>query len=95
MVERTLLKYSSIEAKQPSMHSAIQAKNAISPFSRADCARAFKAWRMATKRLPKQMEPNDVVIVRMKALKTLPSQHPTEASSGSNHHEPTVPATQT
>ena len=93
--EHTLLKYSKIDWRQPKIHCAIQAKMAASPFSRADCANAFNAWTIATRKLPKQIEPNDVVTVRKKLLWTLLSQQPTGESSGSNHHDPTVPAMQT
>ena len=73
----------------------MHARNGISPFCLAALAVAFKAWRMATSRLPKQIEPKEVVIVRMNELKTLASQQSTDEPSGSNHHVPTVPATVT
>ena len=85
--------YSSNAAKQPKIHSATQARMAASPFSRADCASALSACTMATKKLPKQMEPKLVVMVRMKLLFTAEVQQP--HSSGAYHHVPTVPAVTT
>lgn len=88
-----LLKYSMMEAKQLKMHSAMQAKIWASPFSRADWASALRACTMATRKLPKQMEPKLVVMVRIKLLFTAEAQQP--HSSGAYHQVPTVPATTT
>ena len=46
---------------------------------------------MATKRLPKQILPKLVVMVRMKLPHTALEQHPLEL--GVNHQDPTTPAT--
>ena len=73
---RTLLKYSKIEARHPKIHSAIQAKICASPLSLAELASARKACSIATKKLPKQMEPKLVVTVRMKLELTADEQQP-------------------
>ena len=75
------------------MHSATQARMAESPFSRAICANALSACTTATRKLPKQMEPKLVVMVRMKLLLTAELQQP--HSSGAYHQVPTVPAVTT
>lgn len=85
--------YSRIAAKQLKIHSAMQAKISASPFSRACWAIARSACIIATNKLPKQMEPKLVVMVRMKLLLTAEEQQP--HSSGAYHQVPTVPAVTT
>ena len=93
--EHTLLKYSMIEAKQERMHSAMHSRMPLpSSFSRAARANMRRASRIATINDPKQIDPNEVVTVRTKALLTAWEQQ-WFASSGSNHQCPTVPATVT
>jgi len=46
---------------------------------------------MATKRLPKQILPKLVVMVRTKLPKTADEQHP--FAEGVNHQDPTTPET--
>jgi hypothetical protein len=86
-----LLKYSTIEARQAKRHSAMQARKLASPFDWAELASIRSACRIATMSPPKQMDPNDVVMVRRKLLLMADPQHPD--SDGSYHHVPTVPAT--
>jgi hypothetical protein len=71
-----LLKYSKIEAKHARIHSAIQAKIWASPFCCAELASARSACTIATKKLPKQIEPKLVVTVRMKLELTADAQQP-------------------
>jgi hypothetical protein len=52
------------------------------------------ALTMATIREPKQMLPRLVVVARRREPETAGEQHE-EATAGSNHHVPTVPATET
>ena len=61
---------------------------------RAVFANRRSASRTATMRLPKQIEPKLVVMARKKELFTADEQQ-CEASSGSNHQFPTIPATVT
>jgi hypothetical protein len=70
------LKYSKIEAKHARIHSAIQAKIWASPFCCAELASARSACTIATKKLPKQIEPKLVVTVRMKLELTADAQQP-------------------
>jgi hypothetical protein len=83
----TLLKYSKREAKHDKIHSAIQAKIWASPFCCAELAKARRACITATRKLPKQMEPKDVVMVRMKLELTAEEQQP--HSSGAYPEETT------
>jgi hypothetical protein len=80
----TLLKYSKILARQARIHSAIQAKIAASPLLRASLASVRRAWTIATNKEPKQIDPKDVVTVRIKELHTALEQHPD--SSGATHY---------
>ena len=89
-----LLKYSSKRAKQFKMHSAIHAPMPPSSALRAVCAKRRKASRMATSKLPKQMDPNEVVMARKNELLRADEQQQF-ASEGSNHQLPTIPATVT
>jgi hypothetical protein len=75
-MRRTLLKYSKMDAKHERIHSAIQAKIWASPFSFAALATCCRARKMATKKLPKQIEPKDVVMVRRKLELTADEQQP-------------------
>ena len=79
-----------MDAKHDSMHSAIQSRIALpSSLLRAALASVRRASRMATMRLPKQIDPKLVVMVRTKELVTADAQQP--HSDGSNHHVATVP----
>jgi hypothetical protein len=49
---------------------------------------------IATRRLPKQILPNDVVVARTK-LSLMPTEQNEPASSGANHHVETTPAMMT
>jgi hypothetical protein len=82
--ELTLLKYSKRLAIHARIHSAIQAKIAASPLLRASLARVRSAWTIATNKDPKQIDPKDVVTVRIKELHTPLEQHPD--SSGATHY---------
>ena len=55
---------------------------------------ALMALTMATIREPKQMLPRLVVVARRREPETAGEQQE-EATAGSNHHVPTVPATET
>jgi hypothetical protein len=69
----------------------MQARKLASPFDWAELASIRSACRIATMSPPKQMDPNEVVMVRRKLLLMADPQHPD--SDGSYHHVPTVPAT--
>lgn len=50
--------------------------------------------RIATSKLPKQIDPNEYVVALLNESTTALEQND-EASSGANHHVPTVPLTRT
>lgn len=52
---------------------------------------ARNVWIIATNKLPKQIDPKDVVVARTKLPPIAGEQHD-EASSGTNHHVDTTPA---
>jgi hypothetical protein len=93
-IKAHLLKYSMSDAKQAKKHSQMQTKHPPSSFACAALASMRKACKMATSNEPKQTDPNDVVVVRKKALLTAELQQQL-ASDGSNHQLPTIPATVT
>ena len=75
------------------IHSAMHIKNDPPCSDRAALATAFRACKIATNKEPKQMDPKDVVNVRMVEPMTPPEQQP--ESAGLNHQLPTVPLTVT
>jgi hypothetical protein len=80
------------DAKQLKMHSKTQTQHPPSSLACAALASIRKASKMATRSEPKQTLPNEVVMVRQKALLTAGEQQHL-ASDGSNHQLPTMPAT--
>jgi len=52
---------------------------------------ARNVWIIATNKLPKQIDPKDVVVARTKLPPIAGEQHD-DASSGTNHHVDTTPA---
>jgi hypothetical protein len=62
------------DAKQFKMHSKIQTQHPPSSLACAALQSARKACKMATRSEPKQTEPKDVVMVRIKALLTADEQ---------------------
>ena len=93
-----LLKYSRVSCKQRSRQSAIQSKNAAQPSLLLSClalsTKVLSVCIIATRRLPKQILPNDVVVARTK-LSLMPTEQNDPASSGANHHVETTPAMMT
>ena len=93
-----LLKSSAIFSIQPRIQSRQHRRHASAPSLSRSCLRdstsAFRVEIMATKKLPKQTDPNDVVNVRKVDPRTAVEQQ-LFASSGENHHVPTIPATVT
>ncbi len=93
-----LLKYSAmpsillrIQSRQQRQHESAAS---LSRFCLRASTSAFKVEIMATKKLPKHTDPNDVVNVRKVDPRTAGEQQ-LFASSGENHHVPTTPATVT
>lgn len=74
------------------MHSAIHRPIPPSPLFLASFASVFSASRIATIKLPKQIEPKEYVVALTKLSRTPFEQHD-DASSGATHQVPTVPAT--
>ena len=84
-----LLKYSSVSSKHLNRQSTMHSKKAphapLSLSALALSTMALSVWIIATKRLPKQIEPNEVVVARTKLSLMATEQHD-PASSGANHH---------
>lgn len=79
------------------IHSRIQRIQPIISFSSCslnEFTAPLSACNMAMRRLPKQIEPNEEVIVRKRDPVTADEQT-LFASSGSYHHVPSTPATVT
>ena len=71
--------------RQLKRQSAIQTRIWLSLFLAAS-ASALVAWTIATNKLPKQIDPNEVVIARIK-LPIIPDEQHDVASSGANPEE--------
>ena len=67
------------------MHSKKAPHAPLSLSALALSTMALSVWIIATKRLPKQIEPNEVVVARTKLSLMATEQHD-PASSGANHH---------
>lgn len=84
-----LLKYSSVSSRHLNRQSTMHSKKAphapLSLSALALSTMALSVWIIATKRLPKQIEPNEVVVARTKLSLMATEQHD-PASSGANHH---------
>ena len=84
-----LLKYSSVSSRHLNRQSTMHSKKAphapLSLSAHALSTMALSVWIIATKRLPKQIEPNEVVVARTKLSLMATEQHD-PASSGANHH---------
>lgn len=75
----------------------MQRRKAAPPLSESDRALSTMARSVsmiATRRLPKQMLPKDVVVARRK-LSLMAEEQKELASSGANHHVDTTPAIMT
>jgi hypothetical protein len=91
-----LLKYSMIPLRQLRRQSTMQRMKAapLSESDRALSTMARSVSMIATRRLPKQMLPKDVVVARRK-LSLMAEEQKELASSGANHHVDTTPAIMT
>jgi hypothetical protein len=91
-----LLKYSMIPLRQLRRQSTMQRRKAapLSESDRALSTMARSVSMIATRRLPKQMLPKDVVVARRK-LSLMAEEQKELASSGANHHVDTTPAIMT
>jgi hypothetical protein len=93
-----LLKYSRIPSRHFRIQSTMQSRNAAHPplsvSDRALSTMAVSVSIIATSRLPKQIEPKDVVVARIK-LSVIADEQNELASSGANHHVDTTPAIMT
>ena len=90
-----LLKYSRVPSKQLRRQSTMQRRKAAHPSlsgsDRALSTMTLSVSMIATRRLPKQILPKDVVVARTK-LSLIATEQKELASLGANHHVDTTPA---